>query len=283
MVTRRFHRTWIAAALSCVILVGMSGYGEASIAKVSTHRGAAAALPLVHSGYLTVGSDTTYPPMESKDPSTLKFVGADVDLANALAKAMKLKGAIIVTNTFDTLINVMLSRHKFDIIMSSMNDRPDRRKLGVNFIDYMRASEAIMVKKSSMIHANGYAGVCGHSVSVELGTTEADGLTAANKQCKNRITIKTFATDTEAYTAFASGHSDAYTSDYPVVANYVKLHQSQYREAGAPFGATENYGIAVPKKSTALYHALTAAYHQLRSNGQYRQILRRWGLQGAAI
>jgi polar amino acid transport system substrate-binding protein len=190
---------------------------------------------------------------------------------------------VIVTNTFDTLIPVMLTRHKFDVIMSSMNDRPDRRKLGVNFVDYMRASESILVKKSSSIHANNYAGLCGHIVSVERGTTEQDGITVANKKCKNKITAKLYAQDSDAYNAFAAGHADAYTSDYPVIAQYIRLHPGQYRTAGTAFGATEDYGIAIPKKNTALFTAVKRAYAKIRANGQYKKILKRWDVQGAAL
>jgi polar amino acid transport system substrate-binding protein len=221
--------------------------------------------------------------MEFKDPNTLQYVGADVDLANALAHAMGLKGATIVSNTFDTLIPVMLTRHKFDVIMSSMNDRPDRRKEGVNFIDYLRASEAILVKSSSSIHANGYSGMCGHTVSVERGTTEQDGLEAANKKCKNKISIKLFAGDTDAFNAFAAGHADAYSSDYPVIADHVRTSSGRYRPAGAAFGATEDYGIAMPKTNTALFTALTKAYRKIRANGQYKKILKHWDIQGAAL
>src|SRR5437588_4502719 len=92
---------------------------------------------LKNPGYLTVGSDTTYPPQESIDPSSHQAVGADVDLANALAKAMGLKGAKIVTQTFSTIIPA-LQRGNYDVIMSSMNDTPDRRKQ-ISFVDYMRA------------------------------------------------------------------------------------------------------------------------------------------------
>jgi polar amino acid transport system substrate-binding protein len=278
---RRFPRKFaFTAVLSLGALLSAAGVPRAHAAR---HVARQPAAMLIKAGYLTVGSDTTYPPMESKDPNTLKFVGADVDLANALAHAMGLKGAIIVTNTFDTLIPVMLTRHKYDVIMSSMNDRPDRRKLGVNFVDYMRASESILVKKSSPIHANNYAGLCGRTVSVERGTTEQDGITAANKKCKNKITAKLYAQDSDAYNAFAAGHADAYTSDYPVIAQYIRLHAGQYRTAGGAFGATEDYGIAIPKTNTALFTAVKRAFAKIRANGQYKRILKRWNVQGAAI
>ncbi len=241
-------------------------------------------LTLIHPGILSVGSDTTYPPMEASDvnhPGT--FIGADVDLANALAKAMHLSGARIISTSFDSLIPA-LARHNFDVIMSSMNDTPGRRKQ-ISFIDYMqlRAAEAIVVPKSSSLHANGYHGLCGHSVSVEKGTAELGDLTAADKSCKNKINIKTFTADTDAFQALASGHSDAYTTDLPVALFYVKAHGGTIRFAGKAFGSGAFYGIGLARGDTALHRALVGALAKIRANGQYRRILAKWGLSSTHL
>jgi polar amino acid transport system substrate-binding protein len=259
------------------------GAGTANASRVVQHQAQAGnPLHLINAGWLTVGSDTTYPPMEAADPNHPgQFVGADVDLAQALAKAMGLKGAHIVNNTYDTIIPA-LQRHRFDVIMSSMNDTPARAKV-IAFVDYMRASEGILVKTSSSIHANSYSGMCGHTVAVESGTTELDGLNAANKTCKSKIDIKQFAKDTDAYNAFASGHAEAYTGDLPVVALYVKNGHGQLRMAGKPFGAGENYGIGLLKGNSALKTALKHALTKIRASGQYARILKHWGVGGAGF
>lgn len=269
----------IITALSLAALT----FGNGLVASASTahHQTAAPRLSLKTSGYLTVGTDATYPPMESN--SSGKIVGADVDLANALARAMGLKGAIMVNHVFDTIIPALLVRHQFDVIMSSMNDTPARRAEGLDFVDYMRASEAILVRSSSSIHAKSYAGLCGHSVSVERGTTEQDGLNAANKKCKKSIDIHVFGADTDAYQAFNSGHVDAYTGDLPVVANYVSLSHGRYRMAGKAFAAGENYGIGFPKAQHAMKTALKNALHKIMRSGKYRHLLQKWHVGGAAL
>src|SRR5579864_6765410 len=98
-------RSVVGTCLAVVALT-VDGFGAgAGTANAQRHSARhAAALKLKNPGYLTVGSDTTYPPMESYDTSTRQYVGADIDLANALAKAMGLKGAKIVNNTFNTII-----------------------------------------------------------------------------------------------------------------------------------------------------------------------------------
>lgn len=241
-------------------------------------------LSLVHPGFLSVGSDTTYPPMEAAVPNKPgEFYGADVDLARALAKAMGLKGARIVVTSFDSIIPA-LQRRNFDIIMSSMNDTPARRKQ-INFVDYMRLKNAIaiLVGKSSSIHANDYSGMCGHSIAVESGTIELDGLNAQNKNCSSKISIKQYTKDTDAFQAFISGHVEAYTGDYPVGLFYVKKYTSQVRFAGKAFGAGAYYGIGLLKSAKALHAALVKALTTIRRNGTYLKILRRWGLGQTAL
>jgi polar amino acid transport system substrate-binding protein len=264
-----------------VVAIGFEPGGTFAAVSAGHHPASLKGAKLKNPGYLTVGSDTTYPPMESVDPHTQKAVGADVDLANALAKAMGLKGAKIVTQTFDSII-LALGRGNFDVIMSSMNDTPAREKQ-ISFIDYMRSAVDILVRKSASVHGNGYAAACGHSIAVETGTTELDGLTAEKPHCKNGMTIKPFTADTAAFQAFSSGHADMYSGDYVVCALYVKNHASAIKLAEKPFEATEDYGIGLPKKATALHSALTTALAKIRANGQYTAILKKWGISSARL
>ena len=271
-------RSRLFTALTFVLLLS-APFNRVALAS-QPHRAAAPRLPLIHPGYLTVGTDATYPPMESFDPRRRTYVGADIDLAAALAVAMGLKTALIVNNSFDTIIPA-LQRHKFDVIMSSMNDTPERAKV-ISFVDYMRSSQAIIVRRDSSIHADNYAGVCGRTVAVERGTTELDGLEAANKSCAKKITIKPFTADTDAFQALVSGHAEAYTGDLPVAALYVKQHAGGLRLAGKPFAAGQNYGIGLLKSAGPLRAALERALIKIRKNGQYKRILSKWGVGAAS-
>jgi polar amino acid transport system substrate-binding protein len=278
--------TWPAfTAMLLAATLLLSGCGSSNSASPTatpkTSGGNTANMGLINPGYLTVGTDASYPPMESSSITNPgQYVGADIDLANALAKAMGLQGAKIVNNSFDTIIPA-LQRKRFDVVMSSMNDTPAREKQ-VAFVDYMRASEGIVVTKSSGIHATSYSGMCGKSVAVESGTTELSGLQAANKNCSTPISIKQYTADTDAFQAFRSGHAQAYSGDLPVCLQYVKKNSSLVM-AGKPFGAGEDYGIALLKSKTALKSALTRALSTIRSNGEYSRILKKWGVSAASV
>src|SRR3989440_8846641 len=97
---------------------------------------------LITPGTLTVGSDTTYPPLEYIDTATNKATGFDVDLITAVAKNMGLQ-VNVVTTKFDTLIDD-LSNKRFDVVISDLSVTPERQKK-VAFVPYFNAGESLLV------------------------------------------------------------------------------------------------------------------------------------------
>src|SRR5947209_15502944 len=91
------HRQAILPALAVALVVARGGCSVgASATPTATPQprptATPAALSLITSGHLTVGTDADYAPMESTKPGTATYVGVDIDLAGALAKAMGLQG-----------------------------------------------------------------------------------------------------------------------------------------------------------------------------------------------
>jgi polar amino acid transport system substrate-binding protein len=218
--------------------------------------------------------------MESTKPGTTTYVGADIDLAGALAKAMGLQGVKFVDEYFDALPSGLQNR-KFDVIMAAMTNTSQRQST-MAFVDYMRSSQAILVKKSSGIYAKNYDQLCGKTVAVQNGTTELEGLTAANAHCSTPITIKQFSANPEAYSAFHNGQAEAYTADGVVADSYIKQNSALVL-AGKPFSTDLKYGIAVLPTNTALIDSLKRALTEIRKNGEYTHILGRWGVGNSSL
>ena len=269
----------VAASLSLLVSAAVLSSGASAAA---IHHSSNANLKLVHNGELNFGTDATYPPMESVNSNNNQIQGADIGLGKAIAKEMGLK-AVFQNITFDILTTDLTGRHPFDAIISSMNDTPARRALGISFVDYLKAVEAIVVNKSSSLHAKNYSGICGWSISVEAGTTEEAGLKAADAKCKTKMNIAEFSTDTAAYEDFLSRHVEAYTTDYPVAAKYVKNHPTEFRLAGSVIKTGQYYGIGTVKSNKALHNAIASALAKVKKSGQYMRILKQWNVQGGAI
>jgi polar amino acid transport system substrate-binding protein len=263
-----------------VLAVAASGL-IAGTAVVSAAAGVAAKIKppagIAKAGKIVFCTDATYPPEESLQGS--KFVGSDIDIATAAAKQMGVR-AEFKNTTFDGIIPALLAK-KCDAIISGMNDTAARRKQ-VDFVDYLKVGQSLLVKKGNPKHVNGLASLSGKTVSVETGTTNRDFLLAQSKKLqkagKKPITVKAFPKDTDAAAALKAGRVDAYFGDSPVAALYARQDKS-LQVAGSPIEPIP-IGIAV-RKHDALRPALQKAIDALKTNGTIKKIVARWGMADA--
>ena len=181
----------------------------------------AAPAAIKSAGKIVWCSDITYPPEEYYDGTTPK--GSDIDTGNEIAKRLGVSAEFVNTG-FDGIIPALVGK-KCDAIISGMNDTEERAKQ-VDFVDYMSVGQSFMVQKGNPAGINTLDDVAGKTVSVEVGTSNADFLTAKSdeftKAGKKAINIQVFPKDTDAANALRTGKVDAYFGDAPVVAYYVK-------------------------------------------------------------
>jgi polar amino acid transport system substrate-binding protein len=250
--------------------------------------GASAGNPLVpppqniaRAGKLAYCSDITYPPEEFYRGAVP--VGSDVDIGNAVARVMGVKATFKNTG-FDGIVAALLSR-RCDAIISGMTDTPARRKQ-VSFVDYLNVGMSLMVRNGNPQHITGLASLSGHSVAVEVGTTERDVLSKENatlaKQYRKPIGIHVFSRDTDAATALATGKVDAYFADSPPVAYYVSKAPGQFAFAGPQINAAP-IGIAVRKSDTPLRHAIAKGIQRIYADGTMKRILTQWKMSAFAL
>ncbi len=228
-------------------------------------------------GKIVFCTDATYPPEESLNGTT--FVGSDIDIANGVAAQMGVKASFKNT-TFDSIIAALKTK-KCDAIISGMNDTAQRRQQ-VNFSDYLKVGQSIMVKKGNPLHIAKLADLAGKTVSVESGTTDRDFLAAESaklvKAGKKAIDIKTFPKDTDAAAALKAGRVDAYFGDSPVAVYYVDRDKS-FAIGGAPISPIA-IGIAT-RKGDPLGAATQKAINALYASGQMKKIVAKWGMTNA--
>lgn len=231
------------------------------------------------SGTITYCTDATYPPEEFFQGS--KIVGSDIDIGTGIAKQIGRKASFKNT-TFDSIIPALLTK-KCDAIISGMNDTPERRKQ-VNFVDYLKVGQSIMVKKGNPGHVTSLASLSGKRVSVESGTTNRDFLIAASKklvkQGKKSITVVTFPKDTDSIAALKAGRVDAYFADAPPVAYYAR-NDASLEIAGSPISPIA-IGIAI-RKGDPLRAGTQKAVNTMYANGTMKKIVAKWGMTSAVV
>ena len=229
------------------------------------------------SSKLTFCTDISYPPEESFKGT--KPIGSDIDIGNAVAKLLG-KTAVFKNTVFDSIIPALLTRH-CDAIISGMNDTAKRRKQ-VDFVDYLKVGQTVMVKRGNPEHIKSLADLSGKSISVESGTTNRDFLAAESaklvKQGKKPISIKTFPKDTDAAAALKAGKVAAYFGDSPVVVFYIAKDKS-FGLGPTPINPIP-IGIAI-RKHDPLKAKIQKAINTLYANGTMKKIVAKWGMTHA--
>jgi polar amino acid transport system substrate-binding protein len=245
-------------------------------------------------GFIKVGSDIAYAPVEFKDASG-KTVGIDPDIADAMGKQLGVDFQF-ENGTFDTLITGLRSG-RYDIAMSAMTDTKDRQEgidsdtgkkvgEGVDFVDYFTAGVSIYTKKGDDQGIKTWSDLCGKKIVVQRGTVSEDLAKAESKKCSKgkKITIEAFDNDQQAQTRLRGGGADAGSSDFPVAAYAVKTSGGgkDFQLVGEQVEAAP-YGIAVAKDDAQLRDALKAALDAIIANGEYEKILDKWGVAEGAV
>jgi polar amino acid transport system substrate-binding protein len=233
-------------------------------------------------GTVVVALDATYPPNEFIAPDGTTIVGMDADLSTAVLQTMGLK-ARLVNATFDTIIPGIVSG-KYGMGASSFSDTRARQKV-VDFVDYFTAGESFYVKTGSTNTFDGIVSLCGHTVAVESGTTEETHAKAQGTKCAEagtgKVTVLSFATQSEANVAVSSGRAEVGYADSPVAAYIVATSNGAFQASGSPFNLAP-YGLALPR-GNGMAQPVRAAVNALIANGVYGQILAKWGQQAGAI
>ena len=273
----------LAACVTAAVVLTPLGSG-ARVALPGVDKQVAAEVPaaIKKKGTLVIAADATYAPNEYVASNGTTVVGMDPDLAAALGAVLGLK-VKVVNATFDSIIPG-LQANKYDLGMSSFTDTKAREKV-VDFVTYFSAGTSFYVAATGGPSIGSLAGLCGHTVAVERGTTEATDAATQAASCKKggkpAETVSVFPDQNAANLAIQSGHAQVGMADSPVAAYIVKQSQGRFKLSGKSYG-TAPYGIAIPKGS-GLAKPVLDALKVLMKDGAYTSILTKWGIEQGAI
>jgi len=234
-------------------------------------------------GTIKVGVDATYAPSEFLDTDGKTVIGFDIDLFNAVAAKLGLK-AEYQPAKFDAIIPGVQSG-KYEIGMSSFTIN-DERKKQVNMVSYFSAGTQWAAKKGNPSGIQPDA-ACGKKVAVQTSTVQdTDDLPKRLKECtsggKAAFTVDRYQDQGQATASVVTGKDDAMLADSPVVAYAVKQSQGQLEALGAIYDSAP-YGYVVKKDQTDFAQALADAVKALISDGTYKTVLQKWGVDAGGI
>jgi polar amino acid transport system substrate-binding protein len=272
------------AVITSVLAAGCGGSGKSSKGSTAPSGEAAISAPsrIRDAGKLVFCSDISYPPEEFYKGT--KPIGSDIEIGQDLARRMGVKAEFANTG-FDGIIAALLGK-KCDAIISGMNDTPERAKQ-VAFAHYLSVGMSIMVPKGNAKKIHAALDLCGNTAGGQIGTTAYIYLQRQSKRCKtagkSKIEIVGFQKDTDGANATKQHRVDAYLTDSPVIAYYIKLNPTALE-----FGSTSSIepgpvGIALRKDDSDLLSALKNGISAMYDDGTMMTILKRWNLADFAI
>jgi len=234
---------------------------------------------------IKVGSDVSYAPIEFFKEGTQQVDGLDYDLGQAIGDKLGVK-VTFVNTTFDGLFPALQAK-RFDMIMSAMTDKKSRQETD-DFVDYFTSGTAILVPKGNPKKINSLDDLCGKTVALEKGTTQADVADSQSQKCesngKTKVNVLKLDKDTDALQQLKIGRSDADMNDFPVAAYNAQTsgNGNDFDVAGAQFESAP-YGVAVPKANPQLRDAVQAALKAVIADGTYDRILAKWHVGDGAL
>lgn len=217
-----------------------------------------------------------YPPFASQDASG-KWVGWEVEIANALCEAAQLQCEMVAT-AWDGIIPALTTK-KIDAIAASMSITEERMK-EIGFSDkYYNTPTVLAVAKGSGLQSTP-DGLKGKIIGVQVSTIHEAyakkhfGPTAAE--------IKIYQTQDEANADLAAGRIDATQADSLALQAFVDSEQGKACcELTAPVADDkevlgQGVGIGVRKEDTELRDKFSAAIKAIRDSGKYDEISKKY-------
>lgn len=219
------------------------------------------------SGKILVGTDATYPPMESID-ETGNFVGMDIDIAREIAFDLGVKAEfrnIVWDEIFDTLLN-----GEVDMLISAITITSERAERMAFSDPYFNAGQVIVTTLDKINEIKGTQDLAGKKLGVQIETTSE---IEAQKYTDPDLVIP-FENYDLAKEELLEGTIDAIIIDYPAAIGMVS-GEERLKVIGEPF-TQEFYGIAVRKEEKVLLGEINKTIRRLKRENIIEEMEKKW-------
>ncbi len=226
---------------------------------------------ILKNGQIRIGFESGYMPFDMTD-KTGKYIGFDMDLGRALAKAMGVKW-VPVNTAWDGIIPALVT-DKFDVIIGGMTVNQSRN-LQINFSDpYIVVGQAVLLNKKHADTVKSYKDLNDpkYTITSRLGTT---GEQAAQKMIP-RANYKSYEAEAEAAMEVISGNADALIYDLPFIEK-IQAQQGQGKTVALsePF-TFEPLAIGLRKGDPDFLNYLNNFLRQYRGDGLWQRSYDKW-------
>ena len=244
----------------------------------------AAELPeaIKQAGALRLTVNSTYAPMEYRDPATNELVGLDIDLAGEIAKRLGVK--IVWSETPFAELIPSLQTKRADFIISGISDRSSRRETA-DFVDYLTTGPQFFVLADSA--AKAAVDLCGKKVGTTRSTSfpvEIEKWSKLNCEAGGKPAIQYVPGENsiDVRNQLKQGRIDAAVQGSETLPYAQSQEIGKYRVVGEPFSIGYQ-GIMFRKDDAALREVVTQHLTAMIADGSYKTILDKFGLGANAV
>ena len=234
------------------------------------------------SGALHLTVNSTYAPMEYRDPVSNELAGLDVDLANELAKRLGVK--IVWSETAFAELIPALQTKRSDFIISGISDRSSRRETS-DFVDYLVTGPQFFVLAES--DAKAVTDLCGRKIGTTRSTSFPAEIEKWSKQAcegsgKPAAQYVPGENSIDVRNQLKQGRIDAALQGSETLPYAQQQERGKYRIVGEPI-STGYQGIMFRKDDGALREVVTVQLEAMIADGSYKAILDKYGLGANAV
>ena len=270
------RKTVKAGLLALIAAVGL-GWSGAGMNATHAQDSGGKLEQIQKAGKVRVGM-AQFSPFVSKNPSTNKLEGLEVEMAARLAKELDVK-LEIVEGTWATLF-AGLHANKYDVVMSG-SKRTLQRAMAVNFTEpYVSLTEHALVRKSDNIKAWADLDKDGAVICSVLGGAAHLALTRDHADSIKRAKVLPLKELTLCGQSVIGGQATAWIEDVVSTSMFAKAHA----EAGltiisVPFATHgEGNGYAVAKGDIEFLNWLNLFVTKMKNTGVYKRLAAKYGL-----
>lgn len=214
----------------------------------------------------TFGVDATYPPFEFEKDG--KYVGIDIDLLNAIAKAEGFEVEIKPMN-FKGIIPAITAK-QLDGGIAGISITDERKKV-VDFSEpYYEAGLSLVVREDNTTITKP-EDLKGKKIAIKKGTTGAKFADELAK--KYGATVTYFDSSPAMFQEVVNGNADVTIEDYPVISYKLAIDKDAKLKIVGDRLNGDWYGIAVGKGNEELLKKINDGFKKVKDSGEYDKIM----------
>lgn len=217
-------------------------------------------------GTIKIGVFADFPPFSSVGPD-MKLKGYDVEAAEALAAALKVKPELVEVTGQNRI--PYLNGHRVDVLMS-VGKNPEREKVIAFTQAYAPYYIAVIGPKAMVVKSA--ADLADKTISVNRGTLEDTSLTEAAPKSAD---IRRFDNYSAVIQAFLSGQTELMATGNDVGAQVLARHTDIAPEQKFQLLSSPDH-LAINKDEPALLKALDGAIDAMKQDGTLDKVSAKW-------